>query len=198
MARIGLMGGTFNPIHNGHIAVAEAAQKQAQLEQIIFLPSGTPPHKHTADTISREHRLNMVQLAVEGHPGFQVSDYEIRSGRVNYTAETLQYFLTRYPADTFYFIIGADSFRDLPLWKDYTSILQMVTLIVVSRPGIDKTALLSRFRGDEPAPHMLFIPNVQQEVSSSMLRAYARDGKCLTPYLPAGVAHYIQQHGLYR
>lgn len=198
MRNIGLFGGTFDPIHNGHLRIAEAAAQRGQLDWLIFLPAGQPPHKRSQRAASGRDRLEMTRLAVEGLPlACEVSDYEIASGRVNYTVDTLRHFKERFREDKLYFIIGADSFRDLPLWKDYVQIIRMVSLIVVSRPGVDKTALLGRFNGDDPAPHVLFVAGIQQHESSSAIRQRLRTGQPVSGMLPAAVEQYIKTNQLY-
>ncbi len=197
MKRIGLLGGTFDPIHNGHIHIAEAAVRRAELDQVIFLPAGQPPHKRGRETAPAAARLDMVRLAIGGHPAFTLSNYEIATGRVNYTVDTLRYFRSQYASDRLFFIIGADSFRDMPLWKDYADILRLTSLIVVSRPDVPKETLLSRFRGEEPPPHILLSEEGHYDISSTEIRERVRRGQDIGGLVPDPVGAYIRTNHLY-
>ena len=115
--KIALLGGTFNPVHTGHLLIAQAALDTHHLDRVIFVPAGQPPHKRRPRTDAR-HRLAMLRLAVRGNPAFSVSDWEIRQNRVVYTVETLDHFRRLWPNAPFYFILGADSRKDLPHWRE--------------------------------------------------------------------------------
>jgi nicotinate-nucleotide adenylyltransferase len=115
--RVALFGGMFNPVHNGHLLIAEAAREKHRLSRVIFLPAGLPPHKKRPRT-SAAHRLAMLRLAIRGNPAFQISDWEIRQGRVVYTYQTLEHFRRARPKDSLFFLVGADSLKNLPHWRE--------------------------------------------------------------------------------
>ena len=115
--RIALFGGTFNPVHIGHLLIAEAARESYGMDRVIFVPAGLPPHKKAPRTSSR-HRLAMLRLAVRGNPAFRISDWEVRQKRVVYTYETLEHFHRKWPHARLYFILGSDSMKKLPKWRE--------------------------------------------------------------------------------
>jgi nicotinate-nucleotide adenylyltransferase len=133
--RIGILGGTFNPIHLGHLLVAQDAMEQVALERVIFIPSATPPHK-TADALATERdRSRMIKLAIRGNDRFVVDDIEIRRGGKSYTVDTLVELRRRDPKADFYFIIGADSLRELHQWREAQRVVSLCTFVTVPRPG---------------------------------------------------------------
>src|SRR5258708_316904 len=114
--RIALFGGTFNPVHNGHLFIAEAARESQKLDRVLFVPAGLPPHKKAPHTSAR-HRLAMLRLAIRGNPSFKISDWEIRQNRVVYTYETLEHFRRLWPRARLFFLLGSDSMKILPKWR---------------------------------------------------------------------------------
>src|ERR1700687_413528 len=115
--RIALFGGTFNPVHDGHLVIAEAARESRKLDRVVFVPAGLPPHK-TPRLTSVAHRVAMLRLAIRGNPAFEISTWEIRQKRVIYTYETLEHFHSRWPKASLYFILGSDSLKSLPKWRE--------------------------------------------------------------------------------
>lgn len=141
--RIGLFGGTFNPIHLGHVHAAETVKEKFLLDTILFIPSYIPPHKDTAEVAAAEFRLDMVKLAVSGHAGFQPSSIEIDAGGKSYSINTLAAIKRIYPQAAVFFILGIDAFLELDTWMDYKNVLQQCCFIVISRPGYSLHAEIS-------------------------------------------------------
>ena len=183
--RIGLFGGAFNPIHNGHMAVAKAAIKEAQLDKLIFIPTGNAPHKKETQ-ILRLDRLQMVKEAIKNEAKMLVSDYEINRKEVNYSADTVQYFKSIYPEDELFFIIGDDSYNQLDSWHEPQRITERSTLLVFPREG----AVV------EPPAIAINMEKVQ--VSSSDIRGKIKMGKDFRKLLPKAVFDYIIKGNLYR
>lgn len=194
--KTGLFGGTFDPIHNGHIKVAQAAKNSLGLDRVIFIPAGAPPHKTDKKVSGKEHRLSMTRLAAEA-VGAEVSDWEIRQDKKSYSVDLVRHFKETLPDDELFFIIGADSFRDLPLWYQYRELLSMCTFLVVSRPDVPKETLLSKYVGDEAAPRVFFLDDILVDISSTEIRKTVADGGEIERLVPPGVLTYIKTHKLY-
>ncbi len=134
--RIGLFGGTFDPFHKGHLAIALTARKQFKLQQIYLIPAACSPHKlGKGPRASAQDRLKMLRLAIKPYPFFKVSDFEIKKKGVSYTISTLKFFSKQYPKAEYFFILGADSYRSIKTWKHYDKIRQFSSLLVAPRPG---------------------------------------------------------------
>ena len=142
MEKIGYYGGTFNPIHNGHVGVCRQAVSQLKLDRLLLIPTYVPPHKAAPDLAKGSDRLEMCRLAVQGTPGIWVDDYEIARGGVSYSVETLRYLHNVYPEDDLYLLMGTDNFVTFERWKDWREIGKIATLAVASREPDDKSALL--------------------------------------------------------
>lgn len=194
--KIGLFGGTFDPLHNGHMKVAQEAKNRMQLDRIIFIPSGDPPHKTDRQITDKKHRLEMVRIAAEQEGAF-VSDWELTRPRKSYSVETVRHFQETYPQDELFFIIGADSFRDMPSWWHYRQLMELCTFVVVSRPDTDKSSLLSRYQGDEIPPRVFFLDDILMDISSTQIRQMVREGKDVSRLVPEAVNTYILKHQLY-
>ena len=190
--RIALFGGTFDPIHTGHLLLAEAARENFRLQRVIFVPAGQPPHKKTP-AASAVHRLALVRLAIRGNPAFAASDWEIRQSRIVYTYETLAHFTRQYPRDRWFFIIGSDSLRDIPRWRQGGRLLKQSRFLIVERPGAEwrtvPVALRRRVRRVE-APAFPF--------ASHEIRRKIRQGRSIRYQVPESVERYIRSHRLYR
>jgi len=182
--RIGLFGGAFNPVHNGHMAVAYAAIKSAKLDLLIFIPTGNAPHKKETE-VSREDRYNMLVAATIGEGKMTVSDYEIKREEVNYSADTVEYFKSVYPNYELFFIVGDDSYNQLDSWYQPHRILENSTLLVFPREGADV----------KPPAQMVDMQKV--EVSSSNIREKIKMGKDCRNLLPKSVFDYIIKRNLY-
>ncbi len=189
MKRIGFFGGTFNPIHMGHLAIAQMAQERFKLDKVIFIPSHQPPHKNVSSLANANHRYKMVKLATAGNDLFAVSDVETQRQGKSYTIDTLRYFKKLYPANVkMYFIIGGDSLGTLSRWKYIKEILKLVTFIVVNRPGY----------GDVKNIKHLTVTKPGIDISSSYLRERINSGKSVRYLVPESIYHYIIKHGLYQ
>jgi nicotinate-nucleotide adenylyltransferase len=192
--KIGIFGGTFNPPHYGHLIVAEFIREEVGLDKIIFIPCSIPPHKQNNEYLSQiaspEHRFEMVKLAITGNKFFEVSDIEINRGGVSYTIDTVNYFVSNFPEEKFYLLIGADQFAEFHTWRKPDEIVQKVNLIVFNRPGfvIPKTEF-SKFAT------FITIPNI--EISASTIRKRIRHGKSIKYLVPPAVEEYILANKLY-
>lgn len=197
MGKIGLFGGTFDPVHMGHIALAKHVIDQFSLDEIIFIPAGNPPHKSEKNVTDKTHRFRMVQLATQKEPRFSVSDFEILSDKPNYSYITISHFKETHPQDEFYFIVGGDSFRDFPDWKNYKTLLTLCTFIVVSRPEIAPEQYFEKFSGEEAPPRVFFLEDFSYPVSSTNIRRNLQNGLDVTHLLPPLVCEYIKSNKLY-
>jgi len=199
--RLGIMGGTFDPIHYGHLVAAETARDFYGLEKVVFVPSGNPPHKKTYPVTDSSHRLEMTRLAISSNRFFEVSAVEIHRPGYSYAVETVGEFRRRYGPETkLMFITGADAVLEILTWKDIHSLLEECSFIAVTRP---KVALepLSKVRerlgpkGQE-AIQVLQVPALA--ISSTDIRRRVREGRSVKYLVPDAVEEYILQHGLYR
>lgn len=189
MKRIGFFGGTFNPIHMGHLAIAQMAQETFKLDKVIFIPSHQPPHKNIAPLASAKERYNLVKLAVAGNDLFEVSDVETKRVGKSYTIDTLQHFCKVYSKAKLFFIVGGDSFATLPKWKNIDEILKLITFIVVNRPG---------YHASKKNIKHLTVNKPGIDISSSYLRNRIESGKSVRYLVPEVIFHYIEKHGLYK
>lgn len=188
--RIALFGGSFDPPHLGHLAIAAAAADAFHLDQVLFAPTGLQPFKAALPPAPFADRLAMVALAIQHHPRFTTStvDAPRPDGLPNYTVDTLSKLHTLHPNDILFNLVGADSFLTLPKWRDSGQLLQLAEWIVVSRPG-------SPIPSTDPSVHRL--ETIHLEISSTDLRHRLNHGDPCTDILPPGVPAYIHQHSLY-
>lgn len=199
MSRVGIMGGTFDPIHLAHLEMARCAREQMALDKILFMPSKIPPHKRNRQILSESLRGEMVRLAIEGEKGFYYSDFELKREEVTYTAKTLRLLKEQYPEDEFYFIMGGDSLFQFENWYMPEQILQYAVILAVSRDGVlqqdmEKKALeLSvKFHGE-----VLVLSMKKMDISSSMIRKKLCEGESVKEYLPSEVFDFISRKHLY-
>jgi nicotinate-nucleotide adenylyltransferase len=209
--RIGILGGTFDPVHVGHVETALAAGRALDLDRVLVLPSGRPPHRHLQPVASRFHRFAMTALAVTGVAPLEVSDLEIGEPGPSYTYETLaRVQATGLGASQIFFITGADAFAEIETWNRYPHVLDMAHFVVVSRPGHPAAALTARLpalaprmatpgaaRGPMPQPRILLTDVATPDVSSTDIRRRLETGGSIAGLVPAPVAAYIGQHRLY-
>lgn len=207
-ARIGILGGTFDPIHRGHLDLADAAWSALGLTTLYLVPAHYPPHR-TTPVASSYHRFAMVALSVAGRPGWIASDLELRKEEPSYTATTLRAFHEDgYRSEELFFITGADAFKEIATWKDYPAILDDAHFAVVSRPGCDVQdlarvlpALASRMTSPpvqpSDAPSIVLIDAPTSDVSSTAIRQRCARGQDLGNLVPQAVRQHIEQHGLY-
>ncbi len=210
MRRNGIFGGTFDPIHLGHLRAAEEVREALSLEEILFIPAGHPPHKHRPDLTPFILRLEMTRLALEGVPGFQVSDLEGRLPGPSYSVNTLERLQRERPAE-YFFVLGLDAFLEIETWYQYHRLLELAHLVVITRgPGgrevfwqkakeafpelIEEGSYLRRPR----AFTLRFLPVTRFDVSSTMIRQAVHQGRSIRYLVPEAVRRFILRHGLYR
>ena len=192
MGRIGLFGGTFDPPHKGHTELAKKVLEDFALDKVIFIPAGNPPHKQKNQKCDKVHRFNMVKLAISHNDAFLVSDYDLNNEKPNYSYITIEHFKEIFPNDEIFFIIGADSLRDFPFWKNYKELLKACKFIVVPRPGVAESDYYKNFDKDDDLSAFLFVRNFSYDLSSTDLRKNLAEDK-----LPDGVYEYIKKNRLY-
>lgn len=204
MRRIGILGGTFNPVHNTHIMLAETAYCELGLDTVYFMPSKHPPHKPNSEIISDEDRLAMLRLAVQGHEGLDVLDIELRREGTTFTADTLKILNDMYPDDRIYFIIGGDSLKAFDTWHEPGEILHRCALVCAGRGDYacraairDINKLCRKYTTDSFSPEITFLDMPASTVSSNVIRRELRCGRKVTKYMPRAVADYIAGHELY-
>lgn len=199
MRNVGIMGGTFDPVHNGHIQVAKCAKEQYHLNEIWFMPSKIPPHKRTQKISSEKDRMQMVCLAIDGIPGFVASDFELHRSEITYTAHTMRLLKEKYPNTAFSFIMGGDSFFQFENWFHPEEIVKYTKILATGRDGVSKEAMLQRKRELTKKFHGEFelIDMEDFIVSSSSIREMIKNGEAVDSLLPAKVADYIKLHNLY-
>lgn len=216
--RIGILGGTFDPVHVGHIDTALAALRALALDYVLALPSGTPPHRTVKPSASRFHRFAMTALAVTGVPGLMVSDLEIGTTEPCYTFDTLARLQSMgLTAAEIFFITGADAFAEIETWYRYPQVLEMANFVVVSRPGFTAGALPAKLpslaarmfavstavgaTAPPVAPRspsgIALVDAPTRDVSSTEIRRRLESGLSIADLVPAAVNTYIEQHGLY-
>lgn len=208
--RLGFLGGTFDPIHIGHLDVAEAARQALGLDRVMLVPANVPPHR-AAPHASAAHRFAMVALAIQDHQALTVSDLEMLSDEPAYTSATLDRLSARgFDVGALFLITGADAFRDIATWKHYPQILDRCQFAVVSRPGTPAASIrtslpeLATRMIDAPGswdvgsrPHIVLIDAPTASVSSTDVRHRAAAGQSIHSLVPAAVAAHIQRHELY-
>ena len=215
--RLGIIGGTFNPIHYGHLAAAEEVRDRLKLDRILFIPSFLPPHKQEEDMPSAVQRLEMVRLAVSGNNHFKVSDIEVKRGGKSYTIDTIEALLLQHPGTELYFITGLDSFLDIQTWKDWERLLTLCFFVVLSRPGYSFADLTRIVFMKDSAPDLAALDRQETaqvtmksdnlkvylerislyDISSTDIRTRLRQARTIKYHLPEAVEHYIIENKLY-
>jgi len=211
----GLFGGTFDPIHFGHLRAAEEMMEIFKLNRIIFVPSSRPPHKLEAEITSFYHREQMVRMSIEGNANFSFSEVEnLRSGK-SYSVETVEYILNKYMENLeLYFIVGQDAFEAVTTWKDWEKLLLLCNFAVMTRPGYKNKGLdniltkefAARFVYDKevdgfkgPTGHAIYFRNTTfLDISSSRIRSMAKTGNSIRYLTPDNVRQYIAKNGIYK
>lgn len=198
MERIGIIGGTFDPIHLAHTYIAEVAREKLKLERIIFMPNGNPPHKTGRRITDANIRLDMVKEAIKNYEGFEVSDYEIKKQGKGYTFETLEYFYNN--NIEIYFITGADCLMDLEKWKNVKRILELCKFVVVTRPGVSTENLLEQKKYIETkyGGEIIFLEVDGKEISSTYIRELINKNLPVEKFLSKGVLNIVKQKELYK
>ena len=211
--KLGILGGTFNPIHIAHLRIAEEVRDRLTLDQVLFIPAATPPHKPLAGELSFETRYEMVTLAIAGNPSFTATDMEGRRQGKSYSIDTLRALRAERPGDELYFIIGSDSYLDFGSWYKYEAIFDLCNIVVVERPGAAIADLLQAlpatiagsFRRQHDPGRLLhdsghqvqYLPGIPLEISSSAIRDLAASGRSFTYLVPSAVEQYIKEKRIY-
>ncbi|WP_204517840.1 nicotinate-nucleotide adenylyltransferase [Brevibacillus fulvus] len=190
MKQIGIFGGTFDPIHYGHLLAAEQAREQAHLDEVWFMPARIPPHKQGKGISEEQHRYRMVQLAIADHPFFRITDLELKREGPSYTYDTMRILVERYPHCRFSFIVGGDMVEMLPTWHRFEELSELVQFIGLARPGAsyDQTAASAYVR---------FVSMPVWEISSTLIREKAAGGHSIRYLVPPAVETYIKEQRLY-
>ena len=200
--KIGIMGGTFDPVHNGHLMLGHAAYKAFSLDQIWFMPNGNPPHKKS-ETIksTAEDRMKMSSLAIAPFPEFVLQPYEALRAEVSCSYQTMEHFSKIYPDDEFYFIIGADSLMAIETWIHPERIFPTCTILATYRNEVKTKEEMNRqiqYLSEKYHAKIRLLETPLMPVSSHELRASLQSGDSVSEYMPAAVCSYIKQHHLYR
>lgn len=203
--RIGVFGGSFDPVHQGHLIVAEACREQAALDRVLFVPTAVQPFKQERLAAAGEHRSAMLALAVGGQPQFAVSTLELDRGGVSYSVETLAALRAAHPADSLHLILGPDALAGLPDWREPARILDLATVLAVEREGLDDVAamvreprlaaLLGRERAGAIVAGRISVPAIG--IRATDLRARVAAGRSIRYRTPRAVEQYIAAHRLY-
>ena len=199
MAKIGIMGGTFNPIHNVHLSMAEEARTQYQLDEVRFMPSKNPPHKNKQGIAADSHRKRMIQHAIQNYPYFSFSDLELEREGTTFTRDTLAYLTETCPEDQFYFILGGDSLASLESWKEPAFIFSHCHILAANRGDVseDKITEWIHYYKEKYGANISEIQMPSQRISSEMIRSKLASGCDVSIYCPIPVTQYIRFHGLY-
>ena len=215
MARVAVLGGSFNPIHHGHLLLADEILEILGVDRVLFVPAAVPPHKASADLAPAADRFAMVQLAIAGHPGFAVSDLELRRPGPSYTVDTLRELSAS--GDELFFVIGSETFLDLLTWREPRQVAALARLVVIPRAGssfdpqsaaaqkvlreigIGESGFAHVSPGTGPPPRAVLIAHVTSlPISASDLRRRVRMGRSLDFRLPPAVIEYVRRHRLYQ
>ena len=213
--KIGLMGGTFDPIHLGHMRAAEEIKEILNLDRICFVPSRVPPHKNSDNISKTSDRLNMLKLALGDIPYFDIDEFELTRNTTSYTIDTLTHLTYHHPDSEFYFIVGNELFKDIDTWKKYEELFKTANFIVLARPGVEQNnsdllplALKSQFRYykgsgesksyvNKDGKLVIFTQINGLKISSTEIRNLVKENKSITNLVPPGVEKYIIGNKLY-
>ena len=211
IGKIGLLGGTFDPVHYGHLQLAEAALAECELDKVVFIPSAAPPHKNSTSVTSFRHRLAMLKLAGDGIKGFECNAIEGLLPKPSYTIDTLRVLQQHYQNDSIlYFMIGADAFLDILSWKSHEEVLHSVQIILSQRKGyrdVELADLLKKlgykktnhsWLGHDGKKDIYILERIPDDLSSSVIRALIGKKESVERFLPASVIEYIQVNKLYQ
>lgn len=198
--KIGILGGTFDPVHYGHLAIGQLALEVCQLDELYFVPTGKPPHKLSSEVTSANNRYEMLRIAVSVHPQFSICDYEIKRDSPSYTQNLLLYFREQFPEDELHLVMGADLFHELELWYHYQELFSLAHLVIMNRENSDPVSLEEKaelFRRNFQASITL-VSGIRLQVSSSMIRKRVRDKHTIRYLTPDTVVRYIEDKQLYQ
>ena len=201
MKRIGIMGGTFDPVHNGHLLLGKQAYEEYGLDEIWYMPSHIPPHKKDRKITESEDRIAMLKLALQDLPYCVVSEFEMKREGNTYTAQTLELLQQEYPDFQFYFIIGADSLFQIETWYHPEKVMALTTLMVSGREYENAQCTFEEqiaYLTEKYGAKILPLHNEEVDIASAEIRKRISEGKDISQIIPSEVASYIQVHGLYR
>ena len=191
--KIGILGGTFDPIHLGHLVLAEQVKEKLKLDRVIFIPCLRSPHKTRQKLSPARDRFRMTQLALEGNSSFAVSDVELKRKGLSYTVDTLTELKNLYPSSQIYFLTGSDVVDELGAWKDPRQLYTLAKVVIATRPGFDHFDRRNRF-----VKKSIVVPITGIDISSSEIRQRVKKGKSMKYLVPSEVEKYIKKRGLYR
>lgn len=191
--KLGVFGGTFDPVHHGHLIVAEYVRESVGLDRVVFIPTMISPHKADDAVTPAAHRLAMLREGVKSNPFFQVSDMEVERGGVSYTVDTLRALAEAHRSDQLYLLIGADNLIEFRTWKEPAEIVRLARLVVMNRPGFP-----SAQRDPELPENIIQCPVPSIDISATEIRQRVVNGLTISNLVPPGVARYIGRHRLYR
>ncbi len=191
--RLGVLGGTFDPIHTGHLILAEQVREKLQLEQIIFIPCASPPHKTERELSPADYRLEMTRLALEENSCFFVSDIELKRKGLSYTVETLRELRELYKDSEMFFLTGSDVLDEITTWKNPEEIYRLAKIVIAVRPGFDKFDPEDHF-----ARRSIIVKITGMNVSSTQIREKVKSGQSIKYLVPQKVEEYIKNRGLYK
>ena len=212
--RIGLFGGTFNPVHWGHLRSAEEIREMFDLNQVIFIPTNISPHKESKETIPANHRLIMLDIAVNNNALFFTSDVELKRTGKSYSIETINHFKQTFEEEpTIYFVLGMDAFLDINSWKSYQELFSLCNFIVMTRPGYEAKEL-DQIIPDQIMKDFVYHPDKRKfvhssqfaiyfreitslDISSHSIRTFIKNGRSIKYLLPEEVENYVKEHGFY-
>jgi len=212
--RIGILGGTFNPIHYGHLRAAEEVYEKFTLDIVYFIPCNKPPHKTQQDLIPPEERLKMINLAIKGNGRFKCSDTEIKRGGKSYSVDTIREFINNgISGNDLYFILGSDAFSDIQTWKNFREIFNLCNIIIIQRPGTKKENIKNSLPLDvvkklrynkkdkcyvtETKKHIYFTEITGLDISSTMIRNLIKMGRSVRYLVPDSVLNYIKKNRIF-
>ena len=212
--KIGILGGTFNPVHIAHLRIAEEVRERFELERVIFVPAATPPHKPLAGDLPFSIRHRMVGMAIAGNPSFTVSEIEGKRAGKSYSIDTIHAFRAEYPDDELFFVIGSNSFRDIGTWWKYADIFALCNIVVVERPDavvlsicsslpLDILHEFSYFDAEKRLAHragysVYYVEGIPLNISSTAIRRLVRLERSIRYLVPEEVEHFIKEYGLYK
>lgn len=200
MKRKGIFGGTFDPIHNGHLHIAYEALYKLGLDKVIFIPSGNPPHKTDKVVTDAKLRFTLVKQTIENEKKFEVSDYEIKKKNLSYTYETLKFFNSLQPETEWYFMTGVDCLMEIDTWKNVNHILKQCKFVVFNRPGYNKQDIENQKRKIEEKydKKIIFLDIPILEISSTQIREKIKKGESISYLIPEKVNYLLNEMELYR
>ena len=191
--KLGIFGGTFDPIHLGHLILAEELKEELGLQKVIFVPSANPPHKGSSVLSEAKHRFMMTQIAIQDNPAFVLSDLELKREGKSYTIETINQFKELYPQSELYLLLGSDVLEELHLWKEPEKIFEQIKVVIAKRPGFDKMYPQNSY---VKKSQVISIDGLN--ISSSRIRERVKAGKSVRYLVPPGVEEFIQAKNLYK